>query len=140
MMASLGGDVKPLALSHSSFFHQSKLKGRLKNPNTVRKGWGTFPRWQRYWGGGEGERGSYSKLINGLMRLPVTLFMLKSELTVHMIICKKERVFLSFNPRHDITLHIFRITSDGAIKTFNLTNLWKEGLVWLESKLLIEQH
>ena len=91
-------------------------------------------------GGGEGERGSYSKLINGLMRLPVTLFMLKSELTVHMIICKKERVFLSFNPRHDITLHIFRITSDGAIKTFNLTNLWKEGLVWLESKLLIVQH
>ena len=91
-------------------------------------------------GGGEGERGSYSKLINGLMRLPVTLFMLKSELTVHMIICKKERVFLSFNPRHDITLHIFCITSDGAIKTLNLTNLWKEGLVWLESKLLIEQH
>ena len=47
---------------------------------------------------------------------------------------------MSFNPRHDITLHIFRITSDGAIKTFNLTNPWKEGLVWLESKLLIEQH
>ena len=140
MMASLGGDVKPLALSHSFFFHQSKLKGRLKNPNTVRKEWGTFPRWQRYWGGGgEGERGSYSKLINGLMRLPVTLFMLKSELTVHMIICKK-----SASSRHLIhdmtTLHIFRITSDGAIKTFNLTNLWKEGLVWLESKLLIVQH
>ena len=88
MMASLGGDVTSLALSHSSFFHQSKLKGRLKNPNTVRKEWGKFPRWQGYWGGG-GECGSYSKLINGLMRLPVALFMPKSELTVHMIICKK---------------------------------------------------
>ena len=52
MMASLGGDVKPLALSHSSFFHQSKLKGRLKNPNTVSKEWGTFPAVAELWGGG----------------------------------------------------------------------------------------
>ena len=40
-------------------------------------------------GGGGGPCGSYSKLINGLTRLPVALFMPKSELTVHMIICKK---------------------------------------------------
>ena len=52
MMASLGGDVTSLALSHSFFFHQSKLKGRLKNPNTVRKEWGKFPGGKDMVGGG----------------------------------------------------------------------------------------
>ena len=54
MMASLRGDVKPLVLSHSSFFHQSRLKGRLKNPNTVRKEWGTFLGGRAITGGGGG--------------------------------------------------------------------------------------
>ena len=31
----------------------------------------------------------YSKLINELMQLPVALLIPKSELTVHMLICKK---------------------------------------------------
>ena len=52
MMASLGGDVKSLSLSHPSFTSQNH-RGREITQTTVRKGWGKFPG-GRAKGGGRG--------------------------------------------------------------------------------------
>ena len=45
VIASLGSDVKPLVLSPSSSFQQSKSKGTKKNPHYCSKEKGKFPRW-----------------------------------------------------------------------------------------------
>ena len=70
VIASLGSDVKPLALSPSSFFQQSKSKGTKKNPHYCSKESGKFSRWcglpfthHSYHGLWVG----YNKLINGLI-------------------------------------------------------------------------
>ena len=46
MIASLGGDVKPLALPPLSFMLLS-IEGAVKRSHTVWKEWGTFPWWCR---------------------------------------------------------------------------------------------
>ena len=45
VMASLCGDVKPFALSPSSFCHWSKQRGRKRTHSTVRKKSGKLSRW-----------------------------------------------------------------------------------------------
>ena len=51
MMASLGGDVKSLSLSHPSFTSQNH-RGREITQITVRKGWRKFPGGRAKEGGG----------------------------------------------------------------------------------------
>ena len=48
MIASLDGDVKPLALFPSSFCHWSSRRGRRRTSTTVRKEQGWFPSWSTF--------------------------------------------------------------------------------------------